>query len=459
MQDAIAHLEAGLNDFDRDVRTESLTELASLAESGLIGLEPASDLFNMHCHTFFSFNAHGHSPSSLAWLGRRRGYKLMGIVDFDSLDGVDEFLDACDVVGIRGSAGIETRVVVPEFASLEINSPGEPGVCYHLGIGFATGQVPGSVAGYLADLKDRAAQRNLGILSRVNEYLSPVTIDYEEDVLPLAPGGKPTERHMVLAYVQAAERIVADPTAFWAAKLNLGEAETAALIDDPAGFQNSLRSKLMKRGSAGYVQPDSGMFPSLDAFNELIVACGALPCVGWMDGTSPAEERIDDWLGYLIDKGAVTLNIIPDRNWNIADPQIRRLKVEKLYRIVELAGLLDLPLNIGTEMNSFGQKLVDDLGAAELAPVRQAFQDGAYFVYGHTALQRACMLGYQSVWARAHLPSRAERNAFYTQVGYLAPPGRDSLARLNQFGANHAPKEIMSTLRGRSNGGELTHAR
>ena len=52
----------------------------------------------------------------------------MGIVDFDVLDGVDEFLGACDAVGLRGSTGMETRVFVPEFADREINSPGEPGV-------------------------------------------------------------------------------------------------------------------------------------------------------------------------------------------------------------------------------------------------------------------------------------------------------------------------------------------
>ena len=101
----------------------------------------------MHCHTFFSFNAYGHSPASLAWLGRKHGFKLMGIVDFDVLDGIDEFLEACEVVDLRCSAGIETRVFIPEYASQEINSPGEPGVCYHMGIGFTSSRVPQAVAG------------------------------------------------------------------------------------------------------------------------------------------------------------------------------------------------------------------------------------------------------------------------------------------------------------------------
>ena len=63
----------------------------------------------------------------------------MGIVDFDVLDAVEEFLDACEAAGVRGSAGIESRVFIPEFADREINSPGEPGVYYHMGIGFTGG--------------------------------------------------------------------------------------------------------------------------------------------------------------------------------------------------------------------------------------------------------------------------------------------------------------------------------
>jgi len=137
-----------------------------------------------------------------------------------------------------------------------------------------------------------------------------------------------------------------------------------------------------------------------------------------LDGTSAGEQAIEELLELLIGQGAAALNIIPDRNWNIADPELCRLKVQKLYEVVQLAEQLALPLNIGTEMNSFGQKLIDDFDAPELAPVRQAFIDGAHFVYGHTLLQRSLGLGYQSRWAQTQLPSRRERNEFYTQVGY-----------------------------------------
>jgi hypothetical protein len=138
------------------------------------------------------------------------------------------------------------------------------------------------------------------------------------------------------------------------------------------------------------------------------------------------------------------VNVIPDRNWNIADPEAKGRKLGNLYRLVALARELSLPLNIGTEMNSFGQKLVDDFDAPELAPVRQAFMDGAYFAYGHTALQRSLGLGYQSDWARAHLPARRQRIEFYTDLGRLIPPGHAGMAALRRLDPDLSPDEMMS---------------
>lgn len=441
----IVQLETQLQHFDAAARAGALDELLSLARQGRLTFPPETEAANMHCHTFFSFNAYGHSPTSLAWIGRKLGIPLMGIVDFDVLDGVDEFLNACDRVGVRGSAGIETRVYIPEFADREINSPGEPGICYHMGIGFTTSAVPASAAGILDDLRQRADRRNRDMVQRVNAYLDPVTIDYERDVLPLTPAGNPTERHLVVAYIRAAERQYDDPTPFWANRLDTPVDQVANMLADSPKFQNFVRGKLMKKGGAGYVQPDAGSFPLVAPFHELITACGALPCAAWLDGTSPGEQAIEELLELLMRQGVVALNIIPDRNWNIADPAARQVKVQHLYRVVALAQELALPLNVGTEMNSFGQKLVDDFGAPELSPVRQAFLDGAYFIYGHTALQRAAGLGYQSAWAASYLPERAQRNRFYTQVGRLLPPGKatslgltdqltpgDILAKLNQ---------------------------
>lgn len=435
-----ADLENQLNDFSISKRTEALDSLIASETQ----LPAEQEVVNLHCHTFFSFNAYGYSPMGLAWLAKQKGFKALGIVDFDVLDAVDEFLDSCERIGVRGSAGMETRTYVPEFSTREINSPGEPGVYYYMGIGFTSSQVPAEVAPILADMRARAAQRNRVMVERINAHLLPVTVDYDKDVLPLTPAGNATERHMLAAYVQAAAKHFVDPAPFWAEKLGLTEEQVRGQIGDAPKFQNTIRSNLMKRGGVGYAQPGPDTFPSVDEVNRLIVACGALPCAAWLDGTTAGEEAIEELLELLIVKGAVALNIVPDRNWNIPDPETHKLKVKKLYEVVELAQKLDLPLNIGTEMNAFGQRLVDDFDAPEMQSLRKPFLDGAYFIYGHTLMQRALQLGYQSEWAKTHLPTRHERNAFYTEIGKLIPPGQAD--RLKQFTSAQSPAEILSNL-------------
>jgi hypothetical protein len=432
-----------LNDFNPSVRAVALDELL---ESATLALP--TETANLHCHTFYSFNAYGHSPTSLAWLAQRQRMKVIGMVDFDVLDGVDEFLAACDRAGVRGTAGIETRVYLPEFAAHEINSPGEPGVLYHMGVGFIGGQVPDFAAHLLDDLRARADARNRQMVERVNSYLQPVMIDYEADVLPLTPSGNATERHLVKAYLIAAERQFNDPSAFWANRLSLTLEQAEALRMDSPKLQNTVRARLMKQGGVGYAQPDAGSFPGLDDFHALITACGALPCAAWLDGTSSGEQQIGALLELLIERGVVAFNIVPDRNWNIADAAQKQVKQRNLYQVVQLAGELDLPLNIGTEMNSFGQRVVDDFNAPELEPLRDAFMEGAYTIYGHTAMARWAGMGYQSAWAQAHLPGRRARNAFFRQVGKALEPS-SAAARL-PFDDGWTPGDILSRLSVRS---------
>jgi hypothetical protein len=456
----IVDLENSLNSFDLTTRSAALAELVALAEAGKVQCEAEQPVVNMHCHTFFSFNAYGHSPTSLAWLAKKRGFHAIGIVDFDVLDGVEEFLEACAVAGVRGSAGIETRVFIPEFAAREINSPGEPGVFYHMGIGFTSGEAPGAADDVLADMRGRAARRNRDMMARINAYLDPVTIDYERDVLPLTPAGNATERHMLVAYTRAAD--AAFPVSrdwgiggeekdeplidFWAGKLRMASDEVARVMEDRVAFQNLLRARLMKKGGVGYVLPTREAFPSVEEFHGMILPCDALPCATWLDGMSQGEQEIDELLQLLIGKGVVALNIIPDRNWNFADPEMRRVKSSKLQLIVAKAAAYALPLNIGTEMNAPGNKLVDDFDAPELAPLGQAFLDGAHFIYGHTVMQRALGLGYGSGWARTNLPTRPDRNAFYTAVGRRVPPGASNLALLQCLDATRSPAEILAHL-------------
>lgn len=110
-----------------------------------------------------------------------------------------------------------------------------------MGIGFTSSYAPEAVQPILSDMRRRAAERNRDMLARINAHLAPVTIDYEQDVLPLTPKGNATKRHMLAAYVQAAERTAPDLAAFWAARLKMERDQVAALLESQPKFQ-------MKRG-------------------------------------------------------------------------------------------------------------------------------------------------------------------------------------------------------------------
>ncbi|MGM0401988.1 MAG: hypothetical protein ACQEQT_11920 [Chloroflexota bacterium] len=439
-----------LKNHDPQVRREALGTLMNAWREGEIACSPPRDVVNMHCHTFFSYNGYGHSPTSLAWLAKERGWHALGTVDFDVLDGVEETLTACDTVGVRGTSGMETRVFCPTFSDTEFNSPGEPGVIYYVGVGFTPQPIPSSARDVLRDMRTRAAQRNKQMISRLNAYLDPVTIDYEEDVLPLTPSGNATERHMIIAYDRAArERYPEreDLLAYWARKLDLDVATVNEFLGDKPYPHNEIRSKLMKRGGVGYTQPDPDTFPPLEQVTEAIIASGAIPSYPFLDGTSEGEQDMDRLLRFLIDKGVGALTVIPDRNWNIEDPQLRAQKVDRLYQVLNLARALDLPVLAGTEMNKAGQRLVDDFESEALRPFHTDFMQGADWLYGHTLMQRALERGYQSEWAKEHLPGRTERNAFYVQIGRLVEPGTDGLVRVARLNGVQRPTDILAQLR------------
>ena len=184
---------AKLNSFDADERQSTLAEL--LQEQGS-SLPDAGPNFNMHCHSFFSYNADGWSPSRIAWEARRAGWHAAGLCDFDVLDGVAEFLDAGLRLGLRATANLETRVFFPEYRDVDLTSPGEQGVTYIMGAGFTGVPAPGTAAAAtLTEMAQGAGDRNRAVIGRINAELPQVAIDYEQDVVTTTPGGTPRARH------------------------------------------------------------------------------------------------------------------------------------------------------------------------------------------------------------------------------------------------------------------------
>ncbi|MBN2131377.1 MAG: hypothetical protein JW741_17885, partial [Sedimentisphaerales bacterium] len=283
-------LEQQLDSFSAAERERALMELCEKVKAGEVALPEPGQFVNLHCHTFFSYNSYGYSPTKFAWLARKAGLAVVGTVDFDVLDALDEFRRACRLLGLKGCSGLETRVYVPEFATRVINSPGEPGISYHMGVGFPGSAVPESQREFLAGLKETAQKRNRDLMGRVNDYLDPVRLDYERDVQTLTPAGNATERHMCVAYAHKAQELFGDAgelAQFWSEKL--GTDAGALGLPEGRDLLNTIRAKTMKRGGVGYVRPDKGSFPQMADTNRFILAAGGMPVHTWLDGTSDGE--------------------------------------------------------------------------------------------------------------------------------------------------------------------------
>ncbi len=435
----LERLERRLDSFDPADRKQSLLSLVAMVEQARLALPRLSTDVNLHCHTFFSYNAYGYSPTRFAWLSRRKGLAVAEIVDFDVLDGLEEFLEAGALLRLKACCGLETRVFVPEFADHVINSPGEPGISYHMGVGFPSADLAPPLQSFLSRLRRTSSQRNRDLLARVNAYLDPVVLDYDADVLPLTPSGNATERHICLAYARKARHVLpadAELAAFWSRKLCLDAGELD--IPDGTRLQQLIRAKTMKQDGVGYVQPDAGSFPRLEEANRFILAAGGIPTHTWLDGTSDGERRIEELLRVEMDSGVSAVNVIPDRSYT---PGARDVKLDNLYQVVNIAERLRLIVVAGTEMNSPGQKFVDDLDSDELSPLAPIFLKGAHIVYAHSVLQRSSGLGYTSEWARNHFPDRESRSGFFEALGVrLRPDTEDCLAGL---GPEAAPEAVL----------------
>jgi len=444
----LADLETQLSSFDAAARKAALAELIERH----LPAAPLCDSVNMHCHSFYSFNAFGWSPSRILWDLFEEGLYAAGLCEFDVLDGLEEFLGTGMALGMRTAVHVETRAFLDEFADREINSPGEPGVTYVMGAGFARVPEPGSSQALtLQKLRDHAQERNMALMDRINPKLPDIAVDYAHDVLPLTPAGAPTERHMIAAYLNRSLTAFPDP-ARWATycSILLGkpEEELLKLKENRPALEELMRAKLAKKGGIGYVQPSRETFPPVEDFFAWVQSCGAIPMDTWLDGTSAGESADRELLECMRAKGAKAVNIVPDRNWNLKDPADKARKQAELAKFVKLANSYHMPINIGTEMNKLGQPMYDDLNGEALAPFKESWLQGARIMVGHTIALRYADFGYASDKADAHFGNDVlKKNLWFEAVGALPPLTTEVANELEAEGADRAFGKLNDSIK------------
>ena len=414
--------------------------------------DPEDSNVNLHFHSFNSYNSENWSPTRIACESKLRGLFAAGIIDFDVIDGRDEFLEAAELLSLRASVGIETRAFLTEYSHLEIDSPGEPGVSYIAGSGFVTPFAEGSSQAItLAEYRNKALERNLALVSRINGKMPDIAIDYLTEVVPLTPSGNATERHIIQAYLQKSIKQNSDKKVLyelWSQVLGKAAIEVEAAFRNMSAFEDLVRARLAKKGGIGYVQPTADTFPKVEDFFAWTRSCGAVPLESWLDGMSRGEEDGKALLELSREKGAMGLNIIPDRNWNIRNPEIKALKYNKLKDIVQIADQMDFPIQIGTEMNKAGLPFADDLEGEYLKPFKNSFINGAKILIGHAVLQRFAGFSYSSSETDDFFNHNLKyKNDFFASVGELPPANTVIANKLRNAGKEQSFTAIQDALK------------
>lgn len=427
-----------------DERRAALAGTVRAFEEGSVARPQETGWANTLARTFFSFSQEGFSPERIVWEAVIRGLSVVGCCDTDTLSALPGAMGAGDALGIRVTVSMESCA-----RAASCDDSGETGIVRAMGVGFAEIPPPGSDHGtFLRSLHDRARERGKAMIAELNSKLSPVAVDFENDIAPLTPSGIAGIGHIAGALVVKAALAfpnTGDRAVFWGDVLSLAPQEVERLWGVPDEFLTIVRDRV------GRMAPDvpPREYPAAEDLFRAFEASGAVPCVlrDKRNGRSGSAADAGRFLDDAINRGARAVALEPDASWNIADPAEKERSLAALGDFMAAAKKRSLPVLAGSFMDAPCRKFVDSFGAPELAPYVRDFADAAFWLYGHTTLQRAIGAGLASEWAYRQFGAEHEAaNSFYAEAGRKAPPGKAARARIREAGADARPGDILNAL-------------
>jgi len=308
---------------------------------------------NNHIHTTYSFSP--YSPSYAAYKAYRSGLTIAGIIDHDTLSGVHEFHEACQILNIASTGGVEMRVKF-DHGFGTINNPDQPNCMYMIAHGVPLSQVE-SFNSYLATYRKKRELRNREMVHRLNRLWQSqdISLDYDGDVRmrsKASEGGSVTERHLLYALaVKLEERFgrteeliqivesIFSVRASEKQRIWLKDSNNRIFLYDLLG--------LIKTNTATFFIPASDEMPDAKEFVQTAKRFSAIPAyayLGDVDVSVTQDKRAqhfeDRYLDQLVPAlkaiGIPAIAYMPTRNTPM---QLRRLQqLCRQYGLLEISG-------------------------------------------------------------------------------------------------------------------------
>jgi hypothetical protein len=307
---------------------------------------------NGHLHTPYSFSAFT-DINQIFEMACRENVKILGINDFYSIDGFEEFNNLAKKFRIFPIFNIEFIALQKDLQAkgIKVNDPDNPGRTYFSGKGLKyPGMLKTDLADHLLNMQNQSNRQTDQMIDKLNLWIE----DLGEDIVFSFKSMKEKhakkllrDRHIAKALretVDAKFKEGKDRKEFYQ-KL-FGGKEVNSEISDFAELENEIRVTLLKSGGKAFIPEDDKAFLNLEQIMEMIINAGGIPCYPvLLDNTkgefTDFEKDYNELHHKLVDMNVYFLELIPGRN----KPYI----LEKFVNFFDEKGFV---ITFGTEHNT-----------------------------------------------------------------------------------------------------------
>jgi hypothetical protein len=309
-------------------------------------------------------NGHLHSPNSFCafnsigqmfQMAVEEGVKVLGINDFYTVDGYDEFVRAGQQHRIFPLFNIEFMGLMQDMQAQDIliNDPNNPGRTYFSGKALKHPLSVSNMNGkFLEDLQQSSQIQVKEMISKAGAHLRSINARFNityEQIREKYANKLVRERHIARAIREAVmDHYPAVDQVYSFFMLLFDGKKLSTSLDDASAVENEIRSVLLKAGGKAFVPEDNDAFPELRKIIDFILDAGGIPCYPVLldDRNGNLTEFEGDWdrMDEVLQSFNVScLELIPLRN-----------SLERLEEFVDYFRRKKYVMSFGTEHNSPG---------------------------------------------------------------------------------------------------------
>lgn len=280
---------------------------------------------NGHFHTPFSFSAFKDIEQAFT-LAEAEGVQVLGINDFYTTDGYDEFAALATKYKVFPLFNIEFMALQKDLqeAGIRVNDPANPGRTYLSGKGLSHPfKLTGESKKLLQLVQHESNVQTAQMIDKLNELLAEINAGFSftfEEMKARYAKNMLRERHIAKALRIAIDekfKTEEEKKAFYGQLFSGKEVKSG--LKDIAALENEIRGNLLKAGGRAFVPEDPKAFLSLEQVNELIIKAGGIPCYPVLlddakGNFTDYERNRESLCDTLISKGIYSIELIPGRN-------------------------------------------------------------------------------------------------------------------------------------------------